>query len=638
MSHTPLNRGVLRKVDLHHLAFYRGYLQELDIEDLARRYLGEEVGLREAKETLSWIKAELTRTARLHKRFDYARLLSIVIPKRKNAKAQRFPTLEEFREERDPHEFYGENELMEMYQEAYPEAFSVSLKDVAKQEQKERLLRAQLDAITWAENNLVDTPKPSDSVGEWFNTEKAAALIMKDIRTLGDLVERVHRKGFRWWVGIRGIGETQGHRIVKWLASHESTLGKVEAHALVPLRQLDVAAIARERTTDIRPLESFNLPATFDGSGGENRFPGKCRIDAANDYEAIQAWLRVRATNPNTERTYRREAERLLLWAVLEKAVPLSSLSIDDMADYRDWLAALGKTAPEQWRWSIEQDRWIGKRYIQRWSKDWKPFDGPLSHRSQTQAFTVMKAMFEWMTKVRYLDSNPLEAVTKPKLVQGGDEIPDIELTRALTRPQMKYVFDYLHRLPVDARVARMRFVMAFAYATGLRLSELANAKTGHLYSAPLKTRLGLRWMLKVLGKGSKVRTVPMPTGVMQALREYFQFRDADLEGDEFLVGRLNGKTTKALDSTVIYKMLRDFFKEVAWDMRDNGHGEDAAKLEQATTHWLRHTRGTHSAESMPQHMIQKLLGHASPVTTSIYTSAEADELYENIEKELGGG
>lgn len=637
MSHQPLNRGVVRKVDRHHLAFYRGYLQELDIEDLARRYLGAETGLHEAKETLTWVKQELTRTARLNKRFDYARLLSIVIPKRKNARTERFPTLEEFREERDPHEFYGENELFEMYQEAYPEAFSISTRDVAKQEQKERLIRAQLDAITWAENNLVATPKPSDSVAEWFSTEKATALIMKDVRTLGDLGALVHQKGFRWWVGIRGIGQTQGQRIVKWLVSHEETLGRVETHALVPMRKLDVGQLKLAKETGIRPLESFILPAAFDGSSGENRFPGRCRIEASNDYEAIQGWLKARATNPNTLRAYRREAERLLLWAVLEKAVPLSSLSVDDMTDYRDWLAALGRTAPEQWRWAIEQEHWIGKRYVQRWTKEWKPFDGSLDHRSQAHAFTVLKSMFEWMAKVRYLDSNPLDAVAKPKLLLGASDVPDVELTRALTRPQMKYVFDYLHQLPIDARVARLRFVVAFAYATGLRLSELANAKTTHLYSAPLKSRLGMRWMLKVLGKGGKVRPVPMPTGVMQALREYFEFRDADLQGDEFLIGRLNGKTSSRLDPTIIYKLLKDFFKEVAWDMRDHGHTEDATKLEQATTHWLRHSRGSHSAETMPNHMVQRLLGHSSLETTSIYTSVDADELYENLEKELGG-
>jgi site-specific recombinase XerD len=636
MSHQPLSRGVLRKVDRHHLAFYRGYLQELDIEDMARRYLGEDVGLHEAKETLAWVKGELTRTARLHKRFDYARLLSITIPKRKNARTERLPSLEEFREERDPHEFYGENELLEMYQEAYPEAFSVSLKDIEKQEQKNRLMRAQLDAITWAENNLIDTPTPKDSVGEWFNTDKAAAFIMKDVRTLGDLVRLIHQKGYRWWVGIRGIGQTQGQRIVKWLASHETSLGMIESQALVPLRKLDIATLSAEKETGIRPLESFLLPEAFNGTNGDNRFPGRCRIEATNDYAAIQAWLKARATNSNTERSYRREAERLLLWAVLEKTVPLSSLSVDDMTDYRDWLAALGQTPPDQWRWEILQERWIGKRHIQRWSKDWKPFDGPLSHRSQAQAFTVMKSMFEWMTKVRYLDSNPLEAVTKPKLKLGDPDVPDVELTRALSRLQIKYAFDYLHQLPIDARVARLRFVITFGYTTGLRLSELTNAKTNDLYSAPLKTRLGVRWMIKVLGKGGKVRPVPMPTKVMQAMREYFEFREADLQGEEFLIGRIHGKTTAPLDPTIIYKMIKDFFKEVAWDMRDHGHIEDAAKLEKATTHWLRHSRGSHSAETMPPHMLQRLLGHASLDTTSIYTSADADELYENMEKELG--
>lgn len=637
MSHQPLNRGVLRKVDLHHLAFYRGYLQELDIEDLGRRYLGEDVGLREAKDTLAWIKAELTRTARLHKRFDYARLLSIVIPKRKNARTERFPTLEEFREERDPHEFYGENELMEMYQEAYPEAFSVSLRDVEKQEQKERLMRAQLNAITWAENNLIDTPSPADSVAEWFNTDKATAFIMKDIRTLADLVGVIHRKGFRWWVGIRGIGQIQGQRIVKWLATHESTLGRLEPHALVPLRKLDVAILKIEKETGIRPLEAFALPEAFDGSNGSNRFPGRCRIDATNDYLAILAWLKARATNPNTERAYRREAERLLLWAVVEKAVPLSSLTVDHMTEYRDWLADLGRTDDASWRWTIPQSKWIGKRNTQRWSKDWRPFDGSLSIRSQGQAYTVLKSMFEWMTKVRYLDSNPLEAVAKPKLLLGADAVPDAELTHALTRPQLKYALDYLHALPVDARAARLRFVLPFAYATGMRLSELINAKTTHLYCKPMRNRLGMRWMLNVVGKGGKLRPVPIPTTVMQGVREYFEFRGADLQGDEYLIGRLAGETSEALDATTLYKSLKAFFEEIARDMHDHGHKEDAAQLGKASTHWLRHSRGSHSAETMPPHMVQRLLGHASLATTSIYTSADEEELYERLEKELGG-
>lgn len=639
MSKNILDKGVWNKVDRHHLAFYRGYLQELDIEDLARRYLGEEMDLREAKKTLAWIKSELVRAARLNQRAAYARLLSIVIPARKNARKDRFPSLEDFREEHDPGGFFNEDELMERYREVYPEAFDnpVSLPDTRKKEQKDRLLKKQLEAMVWAENNLADTPLPSDSVAEWFNSEKATAFIMQDIRTLGDLTARIRDKGFRWWVGIRGVGQIQGQRIAKWMVSHEATLGKIESRALVPIRKAAPSSLVRQRETGILPLESFLLPEAFDGSAGENRHPGRCRIDATNDHQAILAWLKARATNPNTERAYRREAERLLLWAVVEKAVPLSSLTVDDMTEYRDWLADLGRTDDASWRWMIPQARWIGKRNTQRWSKDWRPFDGPLSVRSQGQAYTVLKSMFEWMTKVRYLDSNPLDAVAKPKLLLGVDAVPDAELTHALTRPQLKHALDYLHALPIDARTARLRFVLPFAYATGMRLSELINAKTTHLYCKPMRNRLGMRWMLNVVGKGGKLRPVPIPTTVMQVLREYFEFRGADLQGDEYLIGRLAGETSEAIDATTLYKSLKGFFEEIAWDMRDHGHEEDAAQLGKATTHWLRHSRGSHSAETMPPHMVQKLLGHASLATTSIYTSADEEELYERLENELGG-
>ena len=42
------------------------------------------------------------------------------------------------------------------------------------------------------------------------------------------------------------------------------------------------------------PLESFSPPVALDGSRGVNRSPSRCQIDAGNDYQAIQAWLRAR--------------------------------------------------------------------------------------------------------------------------------------------------------------------------------------------------------------------------------------------------------------------------------------------------------------------------------------------------------
>jgi len=401
------------------------------------------------------------------------------------------------------------------------------------------------------------------------------------------------------------------------------------------------------KTTGICPLETFLLPEALDGSAGENRFPGRCGIDAQNDYQAIQAWLKARAKNPNTQRAYRREAERLLLWAIMEKGQPLSSLSVDAMTEYRDWLAALGTAKPKDWRWRIPQTDWIRKRNLQRWSEDWRPFDGALSHRSQEHAFTVLKSMFEWMVKVRYLDINPLEAVAKPELQLGEDDIPDVELSRYLTRPQMKYAFDYLFGKPINPSIARLRFVIPFAYATGLRRSEMVHAKLKHLDYKPRKNGVGVRWMLKVLGKGGKPRTVPVPDVVMKELRAYFDYRGLefapknDALNDEYLIGRVlerrdEAEQKKPIDPTALYNLIQVFFAEVSWDLRDKGLAEDAEHIEKASTHWLRHTCGSHLAENNPASMVAELLGHASVATTSIYTHADKERLYDVVEKELG--
>lgn len=638
------NTGASRKVDLHHLAFYRAWLQGIELKDAALRYLGTETDLREAKTALDWIRESLVRAARRHGRLDYARLLRIQLPNQAregqagnvSTKAS-IPSFEEFEEERNSSGFYSQAELMEIYLAEYPEAGVES----PREKRIKRLMERQLEAMRWAEAHLVAAPMPSDSVVEWFDTPMAARLIMVDVRTLRDLCERVRAKGYRWWTGVRQLGEVQGTRVAKWLTQHEDTLGPLGTQALVPIRRQDAEKLTRAPATEIMPLESFLLPSSMDGSQGENRSMGKTRISALDDHQAILAWLAARARNANTKRSYRREAERLLLWGILERGKPLSSLDIEDGTAYRDWLAALGRTPPEAWPWRIPQERWIGKRHIPRWSADWRPFEGALSLSSQQQAFTILKSMFEWLVKVRYLDNNPWDAVAKPTQEAQGAS-PDLEMGRALTRGQWRFLMEYLASLPQDDRSARLRFVLPFAYATGLRLSELVDAKAGRLYSKPMRNSLGVRWMLKVLGKGQKWRTVPMPPSVMEALSKYLASRGlpsspSECDPDTPLIAPLNHERSSALGHGMLYKSLKAFFEEAAFELEATGHRDDAGRIAKASTHWLRHTRGSHSAEGMPLNLVQRLLGHSSLTTTSIYTSVDEEALYEAMEKELSG-
>ena len=631
-----------RKLGRHHLAFYRAWLQGIDLKEAADRYLETGFDLRLAKRTLDWIRTSLAMAARRQGRRADVRLLRLPLHFLTLAgggvKTQALPTLDTFRAERDPEGVYTEQELTEIYLEAYPQATDARAEKVA------RLIDRQLAALAWVEDLLVTDPRPGDPVGAWLDAPLAARLILADIRTVGDLHRRATER-YRWWVKIPRLGEKGAQRLVRWLKDHKATLGALAPQALTPARTLKAEARARPANAALVPLESFTLPAELDGRHGDNRRPGRCHLDAENDYTAILAWLAARALNPNTARTYRREAERLLLWAVLERRRALSSLTVEDAAAYHAWLAALGRTAASAWPWRHAQAEWMSPRNTPRWSERWRPFEKPLSVRSQLQAYTILKAMFEWLTKVRYLDGNPWDGVPPPKASTDNDAPPpDLELTHALTRAQWAYVVQHLDTLAPGEATRRLRFVLLFAYATGLRLSELVDARCGRLYCMALKHELGTRWMLKVLGKGGKWRVVPMPPGVMDALRVYLTARGLDPEplknpAETPLITRLDAnKEAGFLSPSMLYKLLKMFFAQVSGALAAQGHPDDAETVKKATTHWLRHTRGSHSAETMPVNLLQNLLGHASLATTTIYTSADEETLYSLLEQDLSNG
>jgi hypothetical protein len=95
--------------------------------------------------------------------------------------------------------------------------------------------------------------------------------------------------------------------------------------------------------------------------------------------KAVQAWLSLHEA-PATQRAYRKEAERLILWAIVERGVALSSLSTEDAVAYRAFL-----------RQPSPRARWIGPA-APRTSAEWRPFAGGLSTRSRAYALSVLSS------------------------------------------------------------------------------------------------------------------------------------------------------------------------------------------------------------------------------------------------------
>ncbi len=111
-----------------------------------------------------------------------------------------------------------------------------------------------------------------------------------------------------------------------------------------------------------------SVPPALDGSTGSNRAIGaRAQIAADNDLDAIRAWLSRFIGTKTTFDNYRKEAERLLLWAVVVLGKPLSSLTHEDCLRYQQFLADPQPAAA-----------WVagGGRRHPRGDARWRPFYG----------------------------------------------------------------------------------------------------------------------------------------------------------------------------------------------------------------------------------------------------------------------
>ena len=650
---TPPAGLVLSRFGRNHFAFFRGWLEGLDLHTLAKLYLeplnGATLHERTIVDTVNWIRRDLITLARRHGQFSFARAISIN-PDRL-VFSDKEPTLDEFREETDPFEMYSESELLELFMQAYPASGGSD----RKKSRINRLRERQRRALAWLESSIAVDPHPDDPVDAWLIPNLALHLQNHDISTIRELVDHINHFGNRWHARIRNIGTGAAARIVYWLRENEYALKmRLQTHALIRRSEFDVELARQTRPVSlgIVPIEYFQPRHVLDGFNGINRGE-RNRTLAFNDYEAIQLWLKTVAHAGNTWRSYRKEAERFLLWSILERGKPVSSMLVDDCIAYRDFLFDLGRIPNSIWnqKYRIPQENWLGKRSTERWSEAWRPFERPplsnhgdypysgpvLSLQSQKHAQTVLKAMCEFLTRQRYLDSNPWDGV--PPLQR---QTPGIKVERSFTFRQWEAIIAYLETKPYDAKHARLRAVLKLGYGTGLRLSEMVSALWADIRYFESSTSEIRGWELRVTGKGMKERLVAMPTAVMAELHRYMQFRGyenlSDIPEDAPIIDRI-GLTNVTTESAVtlshsgLYKTLKTFFRDASVALADELQ-ESSRQIEKASTHWLRHTSGSHAiAKGVPVEVIRDNFGHASIDTTSIYITAETERRIVEMEK-----
>jgi len=615
------------RIGLHHLAFYRAWINGLDLADSGERYLGE----RDTRVLLSLLQSLRDRFVQAARRAHlprYARLLATRLrPADATAPPSTPVTLEEFAQEVDPDGLWSEAELLQMYQERYGAAQDAAVR--SSEARRQRWIEQQTEALFWIERFLVSTPMPNDTLDAWLQGTAIAHLRQHGIETLAQLKHFIEQHGKRWYAHIPGVGEPVAARIVAWLDEQADFLGALDARA--HMSRLDVARQATSAPT--RP----QLPGPSALSSAPSapillaaqQAPAPV-IGANTDDDALRAWIEARAGSEHTARMYRREAERFLLFLAQEKGKGLHDVRVDDVNDYKNFLALLGREG--HWPFRHPASSYLAPRNTPRADPRWRPFEGPLSTKSAQYALVVLRAWFDFLVRAGYLPANPFACASLK--VAASDMRQTV---KGLSRGQMDLVFEGVNALPESHEAARLRFCVSLAYYSAARLSELVCANAEDLVALSKEREAGHYWMLGIHGKGGRIRNVYLPPAVERAWAEYAPWRGLPtrlslIKGQDIVL--IAGLKGQPMTESGLYRLIKDIFALGADVAHRRGLYEDESVIRACSPHDFRHSRARHLGQSsLALPILQRLLGHASLSTTGIYTSCADWEMAQALEQ-----
>lgn len=296
----------------------------------------------------------------------------------------------------------------------------------------------------------------------------------------------------------------------------------------------------------------------------------------------------------------------------------------DDCEAYKDFLRA---PSPD----------FVGPRFARN-SLRWRPFATTESTAEpQKYAVRALRAAFSWLADVRYVAGNPWKAIKDPVVIQRGR---GMKIGRAFSSSLWERSRSYIDEqcMPADAQYWRtVRATLLLSGDSGLRREELTVAQRDKMRPTAHGNANDPVWQLMVLEKRGKERTVPVSPDSVAALRAHWADRglDFDSESEGALIRPIiipptplaQIKHYEGIDRSYspdgINKMVRWAMKRLIAGMPDLTI--DEMKFLAATSpHAFRHTFGTQAAANdVPLDVVQRILGHASLQTTTIYVPAE---------------
>ncbi len=222
-----------------------------------------------------------------------------------------------------------------------------------------------------------------------------------------------------------------------------------------------------------------------------------------------------------------------------------------------------------------------------------------LDKRSISRKLASVRGLLKYAFQNQIINSNPVAYIKNPR---SNKKLPEVTTTESILR-----IYDLADE--AEDEPERVKIIFELLYGCALRVSELCDLNFGDL---DIKSHT-----LRVKGKGSKMRIVPVGQKSIEIIEEYLNITNHE-NNNEPLIKTKGGNR---IYPRFVYRIINNYLSKVT-------------DIKKKSPHVLRHSAATHMLDrGADLRAVKELLGHENLSTTQIYTHVSVERLKSTYKK-----
>ncbi len=227
--------------------------------------------------------------------------------------------------------------------------------------------------------------------------------------------------------------------------------------------------------------------------------------------------------------------------------------------------------------------------------------DKKLSKVSISRKLSTLRGFLNFLLKNEYIEDNPIADIANPKISR--------KLPETINVDSFLKIITLLSEEEDKEKSLLIRSIFELLYGCSLRVSELCNLNVSDVDFS--------NSTIRVLGKGSKLRIVPIGKPSLEIIRNYLTLFESKSKNESLLVA----KSRKRIYPKLVQRLVKKYLSKVT-------------DIYKKSPHILRHSSATHMLDEGADLMaVKEILGHENLSTTQIYTQVSIERLKKTHKK-----